>query len=105
MPRGNADPAPPAVRPAVRNLRNSRGTGGKVPFVKHTFEWGAVIAAFLSVLSLVARHCPRLTDFLHPKSRTINAPLLPPLLIALPLRSPWAGAMLMIMGSRSGQCC
>ena len=37
----------------------------------HTFEWGAVIAPFLSVLSVVPRHCARLTDYLHPKLRRI----------------------------------
>ena len=38
--------------------------------VNRTFEWGAVIAPFLSVLSIVPRHCARLTYFLHPKLRS-----------------------------------
>ena len=50
-------------------LGECRGTGGIVPFVNRTFEWGVVIATFLSVLSTVPRRCARLTDFLHPKVR------------------------------------
>ena len=41
--------------------------GGIVPFVNRTFEWGVVIATFLSVLSVVPRHCARLAYFFHPK--------------------------------------
>ena len=41
---------------------------------------------FLSVLSIVPRHCARLTDCLHPQSREINAVLIPPRPIALPPR-------------------
>uniref|UniRef100_A0A6T2CA13 Uncharacterized protein n=1 Tax=Eutreptiella gymnastica TaxID=73025 RepID=A0A6T2CA13_9EUGL len=38
-----------------------------VPFVSRMFDWGAVLATFGSVLSVVPRHCARLTSFLHPK--------------------------------------
>ena len=55
-------------------------------FVNRAFEWGVIIAAFLSILSIVPRHCARLTDFLHPKLRKIHAVLIIPQLIALPLR-------------------
>ena len=75
-----------ALRLSARNLGNSRGTGELVPFVNHIFEWGAAIATFLSVLRIVPRHCARLTDFLHPKSRKINAAPITLKLIALPLR-------------------
>ena len=51
-----------------------------------TFEWGVVIATYLSVLSIMPRHCARLTFFLHPKLRKINAVLLTPQLITLTLR-------------------
>ena len=61
------------ANPAARHLGNYRGTGGNVPVVNRTFEWGAVIATFLAV---VPRHCARLTNFLHPKSRSIDAVLL-----------------------------
>ena len=47
--------------------------GGIVPFVNCTFEWGVVIATFLSVLSTVPLHCACLTSFLHPTLRRINA--------------------------------
>ena len=47
--------------------------GEMVPFVDRTFEWGVVIATFLSVLSVVPCHCACLTYFLHPKLREINA--------------------------------
>ena len=36
-------------------------------------EWGRVIATLSSVLSIVPPHCARLTCFLQPKSRKINA--------------------------------
>ena len=83
---GNANPA----APAARNLRNYHGTGEIVPFVSRTFEWGVVIATFLSDLSVVPRHCARLTSFLHPKSRKINAALLTPQLITIPPAAPAA---------------
>ena len=37
-----------------------------------------MVATFLSDLSLVPRHCARLTYFLHPKLREINAVLIAP---------------------------
>ena len=49
-----------------------------VPFVNRTFGWGVVIATFLSVLSIVPRHCARLTQFLHPKLRKIDVVLISP---------------------------
>ena len=70
---------------ACGTLGHSCGTGDMVPLVNRTFEWGAVIATFLSVLSTVPRRCTRLTDFLHPKLRKRNAvpialkPVAPPL--------------------------
>ena len=39
------------------------------PFVNGTFEWGVVIASFLSVLRSVPRHCARLTYFFDQKKR------------------------------------
>ena len=69
-PVGGADPA---ACPTARNLGNYRGTGGIRPFVNRTFEWGGGIATFSSVLSVVPRHCARLTSLLHPKSRKIKA--------------------------------
>ena len=58
--------------------------------MNRTFEWGVVVSTFLSVLSIAPRHCARLTDFLHPKLRKINAVLITfklplPLPIPLPL--------------------
>ena len=50
--RGNANPA-------AHNLGNYRGAGEIVPFVNRTLEWGVVIATFVSVLSIVPRHCAR----------------------------------------------
>ena len=55
-------------------------------FANRTFEWGVAIATLLSVLSIVPRHCARWTSFLHPKLRTINASLINPQPIPLPLR-------------------
>ena len=52
--------------------------------MNRTFEWGVAIATFC--FEYVPRHCARLTDFLHPKLRTINAVLITPQPIALPLR-------------------
>ena len=72
---GNADLA---MRPAAHNLGNCHGTGEIVPFVNRTFERAVVIATLLSVLSLCPRHCARLTCFLHPKLRKINAVLTQP---------------------------
>ena len=57
-----------------------------VPFVKRTFEWGVVIATLSSVLSIMPRNCARLTYFLHPKLRKVNAVLIALKLIALTLR-------------------
>ena len=74
----NAHPAAPAAHPATCNLDNYRGTGEIVPFVDRAFEWGVAIATFLSVLSIVPRHCARLTYFFHPKLRKINAVLITP---------------------------
>ena len=68
--------ADPAARPAACNLDNYHGTGECVPFVIRTFEWGVAIATFLSVLSIVPRHCARLTDFLLSQLRKINAALI-----------------------------
>ena len=51
-----------------------------------TFEWGAVSATFMSVLSIVPRHCPRVTYFPHPKMEEINALPFTPQLTALTLR-------------------
>ena len=48
-----------------------------VPFVNRALEWGAVVATFLSVLSVVPRHCPRLTCFRYPKRGETNAVLIP----------------------------
>ena len=74
------------ANPAARDLGNYRGTGEMVPFVNRTFEWGVAIATFLSVLSVVPRHCARLAYFLHPKLREIHAVLVTPQPITLPLR-------------------
>ena len=79
---GNANPA----APAARSLGNCHGAWEIVPFVNRTLELGAVIATFLSILSIVPRHCARLTCFLHPKRREINAVLITPQPITLPLR-------------------
>ena len=54
------------------------GTRELVPFVKRPFEWGVGVATFLSVLSHVPCRCARLTDFLHPKLRKVDAVLLAP---------------------------
>ena len=78
--------AAPAARTAARSSGHYRGTGETVPFVNRTFEWGAVFATFLSVLSLGPRLCARLTNFLHPKLRKIDAVLITPQLITLALR-------------------
>ena len=64
------------ANPAVRNLGHHPGTGEIVPHVNPTFEWGVVITTFVSLLRIVPRHCARLTYFLHPKLREINAVLL-----------------------------
>ena len=83
---GIANPAAPAARLAARNLGNCHGTGEIVPFVNGTFEWGVVITPFLSILSIVPRHCARLTHFLHPKLSTIHAVPISPQLPTLTLR-------------------
>ena len=46
-----------------------------VLFVNHTFEWGVVIARFLSVSTIVLCHCTHLTYFFHQKLREISAVL------------------------------
>ena len=51
-----------------------------------TFEWEVGIAIFVSVLSIVHRHFPRLTYFLLPFLRKINVVLITPQLITLTLR-------------------
>ena len=60
-PPGNAHPpsaAAPAAHPAAHNLGTYHGTWEIIPLVNHSFEWGVVvIATFLSVLSIVPRHC------------------------------------------------
>ena len=61
------------ANPAARNLGNYRGIGDIIPFVNRIFEWGMVIATFLSVFSIVRCHSARLTYFFHPKLRAINA--------------------------------
>ena len=49
-------------------------------------EWGVVITTCLSVLSIVPRHCARLTYFLHPKrGKKINAVPITSKLITLSL--------------------
>ena len=63
-----------------------RGTGENAPFVNRTFEWGVVIATVLSVLSVVPRHCARLTCFVHPKLRKNSAALITLKQIILALR-------------------
>ena len=72
--------------PWSRSLGNYRATGGIVPFVTPTFEWG--VATFLSVLSIVPRHCARLTHFLHPKWRKLNAVLITHRYLPLPCGAP-----------------
>ena len=79
---GNAHPA----APAARNLGNYHRVGEIVPFVNRACEWGVAIATFLSVLSTVLCHCARLTYFLHPKVRKMNAVPITPRLISLTLR-------------------
>ena len=64
------------MRLSAHNFGNYRVTGELLPFVNCTFEWGVVIATVLSVLSIVPRHCARLTYFLHPKWRKIDALLI-----------------------------
>ena len=78
--------ARPAVRPATCNLGNHHGTGEIVPFVNRTFQWGVAVAIFLSVLSIVPRHCAALTYFVHSKLRNISAVLITPQLMTLTLR-------------------
>ena len=70
---GGANPA----APAARHLGSHPGTREMVPFVNRTFGWGAVIATFLSVLSIALRHCARATYFLRPKLRKVNAVPIP----------------------------
>ena len=60
--------------------------GKLYPFVKHSFDTGVMIATFLFVLDIVPRHCARLTYFLHPKLREINAVPIIPRLVTLTLR-------------------
>ena len=70
----------------ARNLGNYYRTGEIAPFVSRTFEKGVAIAAFFSVLSVVPRHCARLTHILHPKLREMNAVLMTPQRRTLTLR-------------------
>ena len=70
--------ARPAEQPAIHNLDHCRGTGEIVPVVCRTFEWGVVIAPFLSVLSIVPHHCACLTYFLLLKLMKINVVLITP---------------------------
>ena len=76
-----------AARPAVRSLGHCRGPGETVPFVNRTFVWGAVIATFLSVSSVVPRRRARLTHLLRPKLREIDAVPIPPQPMTIPLRA------------------
>ena len=57
-----------------------------IPFVNRTVEWGVGIAAFVSVLGIVPRHCARLTDCRQAKVRKVNAVLLTLKRITLPPR-------------------
>ena len=63
-----------------------------VPFVNRTFEWGVVVATFLSVLGIVPRRRARLTSFLHPKLRNTNAVLITPQPMTLNLWRLWRAA-------------
>ena len=72
------------ANPAACSLDNCCETGEIIPFVNCTLEWGVVSATFLSVLSIVPRHCARLINFFHSNSRKSNAALIP--LIIPPLR-------------------
>ena len=74
------------ANPVARSLGTYHGTGEIVPFVIRTFEWEVVVAICLSVLSIVPRLCARLTYFLHPKLRQIDAVLIPLTLMTLTLR-------------------
>ena len=56
----------------------ARGTGERGPVVDGPCEWAAVIAAFVSVLSVVPRRRARLSPFLRPKLRKTNAVLTAP---------------------------
>ena len=85
---GGANPA----APAARNFGYYRGTGEIVPFVIGTFDWGVVVATVSFVLSIVPRHCARLTHFLHPKSRGDTAVLITLKLITPTLRRPAAAS-------------
>ena len=66
---GGATPA----APAAHTLGDDPGTAEIVPFLNRTSEWGVVIAAFSSVLSVVPYHSARLACFLHPKLREITS--------------------------------
>ena len=57
--------------------------------MKCSFEWGVVTAPFLCVLSVVPRHCARLTHFLHPNLRNMNAVLIAPQRMTLPCLPPF----------------
>ena len=59
---------------------------GNCTLFERTFQWELVIATFLSVLSLVPRHCACLADFFHPKLREIDVVLISLKLITLTLR-------------------
>ena len=70
----------------MHNLGNYPGTGEIVPFVNRSFQWRVVIATFLSIFSIMPRHCAHLTYFFHPKFREINAMLITLKLITLTLQ-------------------
>ena len=82
---GNANPAAPAA-PAARNLGNYHGTWGNDPLATGTLEWGVIIPAFFSIFEDCALPLCRLTYFLPPKLRNINAVLMTSQLTTLPLR-------------------
>ena len=54
--------------------------------MNRTVEWEVVSVTSLSVLSIVPRHCARLTYVLHPTLRNINVVLIARQLITVTLR-------------------
>ena len=56
---------------------------GNCSFVSRIFEWGVVIATFLSILCIVPLHFARLAYVLLPKLRNIDAVLITPQLSTL----------------------
>jgi hypothetical protein len=78
------------ANPVARNLGTYNATGGMVPFVNRSFEWGAGIATSFvrfRALGIVPRRCARLTCFICPKLRGSNAVLITPQPVTLPPRS------------------